>query len=99
MHLLATLKIKSGKMPEAFEKLGEMVAVIEAKAGWKLVSGFHSLSGHTHTIVHLWDIGDSYDQAHARMSQASEVLKLLPPIFELVDEETTMLLNKTPYSD
>jgi hypothetical protein len=99
MHLLATLKVKSGKMPEAFEKLGEMVAVVEAKAGWKLAGGFHSLSGHTHTIVHLWDLGDSYDQARVRMSQASELLKLLPPIFELLEEETTMLLNKTPYSD
>lgn len=98
MHILATLKVKSGKMPEAFGKIGELVAVIEAKAGWKLVSGFHSLSGHTHTIVHLWDIGDSYDQAHARMSQASELRKLLPPILELLEEETTMLLDKTPYS-
>ena len=98
MHMLATLKIRSGKMGEAFERIGAMVPLIEKQVGWKLVGGFHSLSGHTHTLVHLWDLGDSYDRARAGLTKAPDLQKVIQPILELLEEEVTMYLEKTPYS-
>ena len=58
MYVHATIKIKPGKMYEAYELLGKIVPEME-KGGWKLIGAYQGLIGQTSTIVDIWEVQDA----------------------------------------
>jgi hypothetical protein len=100
MFVHATIKIKPGKLFEAYELLGRIVPEME-KAGWKLLGAYQGLIGHTSTIVDIWEVADA-NAVPALMGALATNPKMAefgPKLLELMaEEEFLQLMVKAPYS-
>jgi hypothetical protein len=100
MYVHATIKIKPGKLFEAYELLGRIVPEME-KAGWKLLGAYQGLIGQTSTIVDIWEVADA-NAVPALMGALGTNPKMAefgPRLLELMaEEEFLQLMVKAPYS-
>jgi NIPSNAP len=100
MIVHATIKIKPGRMYEAYELLGRIVPIME-KGGWKLLGAYQGLIGQTSTIVDIWEVADANAVPNllATLAQSPEARELGPKLMELMaEEEFLQLMVKAPYS-
>lgn len=100
MYVHATIKIKPGKMYEAYELLGKIVPEME-KAGWKLLGAYQGLIGQTSTIVDIWEVQDANAVPALMASLATNPTMgaVGPKLLELMQEEEFLqLMVKAPYS-
>ncbi len=100
MYVHATLKIKPGKLFEAYELLGRVVPEME-KAGWKLIGAYQGIIGQTSTIVDLWEVADANAVPALMVSLAAnpKMAEFGPRLLELMaEEEFLQLMVKAPYS-
>jgi hypothetical protein len=100
MYVHATIKIKPGKIFEAYELLGKVVPEME-KAGWKLLAAYQGLIGQTSTIVDIWEVADAnaVPALMASLAANPKMAEFGPRLLELMaEEEFLQLMVKTPYS-
>jgi hypothetical protein len=100
MYVHATIKIKPGKIFEAYELLGKIVPEME-KAGWKLLGAYQGIIGQTSTIVDIWEVADANAVPALMASLASnpKMAEFGPRLLELMaEEEFLQLMVKAPYS-
>jgi len=100
LYVHATIKIKPGKLFEAYELLGRIVPEME-KAGWKLIGAYQGIVGHTSTIVDLWEVQDAnaVPALMASLSANPRMADIGPRLMELfAEEEFLQLMVKAPYS-
>jgi hypothetical protein len=100
MYVHATIKIKPGRIFEAYELLGRIVPAME-KAGWKLLGAYQGLIGQTSTIVDIWEVQDANAVPNLLGALAAnpEMAALGPKLMELMQEEEFLqLMVKAPYS-
>lgn len=100
MIVHATIKIKPGRMYEAYELLAKVVPEME-KAGWKLLGAYQGVVGQTSTLVDIWEVADANAVPALMASLAANPLmhELGPKLMELFQEEEFLqLMVKAPYS-
>jgi len=100
MYVHATIKIKPGKIFEAYELLGKIVPEME-KGGWKLIGAYQGLIGQTSTIVDIWEVEDANAVPALMASLAANPAMATagPKLLELMQEEEFLqLMIKAPYS-
>jgi hypothetical protein len=100
MYVHATIKIKPGKMLEAYELLGRIVPHME-KAGWKLLGAYQGLIGQTSTLVDIWEVEDAnaIPKLMGSLAQNPTMAEVGPKLMELMaEEEFLQLMVKAPYS-
>jgi hypothetical protein len=100
MYVHATIKIKPGKIFEAYELLGKIVPEME-KGGWKLIGAYQGLIGQTSTIVDIWEVKDANAVPALMASLAANpaMASVGPKLLELMQEEEFLqLMVKAPYS-
>jgi hypothetical protein len=100
LYVHATIKIKPGKLFEAYELLGRIVPEME-KAGWKLIGAYQGIVGETSTIVDLWEVQDAnaVPALMASLAANPKMAELGPKLMELfAQEEFLQLMVKAPYS-
>src|SRR5260370_8786480 len=100
MYVHATIKIRPGRIFEAYELLGKIVREME-KAGWKLLGAYQGVIGQTSTIVDVWEVKDANAVTTLMASLAANPLmhELGPKLMELMQEEEFLqLMVKAPYS-
>ncbi len=100
LYVHATIKIKPGKLFEAYELLGRIVPEME-KAGWKLIGAYQGIVGQTSTIVDLWEVQDAnaVPALMAALAANPKMAEMGPKLMELfAQEEFLQLMVKAPYS-
>ncbi len=100
MYVHATIKIKPGKIMEAYELLGKIVPEME-KAGWKLLAAYQGIIGQTSTIVDIWEVADAnaVPALMASLATNPRMADVAPKLLELMaEEEFLQLMVKAPYS-
>ncbi len=100
LYVHATIKIKPGKLFEAYELLGRIVPEME-KGGWKLVAAYQGLIGHTSTIVDIWEVPDANAVPALMGSLAAnpKMADVAPKLLDLMaEEEFLQVMVKAPYS-
>lgn len=100
MYVHATIKIKPGKIFEAYELLSKIVPEME-KAGWKLIGAYQGLIGQTSTIVDIWEVQDAnaVPAMMASLATNAAMASVGPKLLELMaEEEFLQLMVKAPYS-
>lgn len=100
LYVHATIKIKPGKMFEAYELLGRIVPEME-KAGWKLLGAYQGIVGETSTIVDLWEVPDAnaVPALMASLATNPRMADIGPKLLDLMAaEEFLQLMVKAPYS-
>ncbi len=100
LYVHATIKIKPGKLFEAYELLGRIVPEME-KAGWKLIGAYQGIVGQTSTIVDLWEVPDAnaVPALMAALAANPKMAEMGPKLMELfAQEEFLQLMVKAPYS-
>ena len=100
MIVHATIKIKPGKMYQAYELLGHIVPEME-KGGWKLLAAYQGLIGQTSTIVDIWEVPDAnaVPKLMETLARNPKMGELGPKLMDLMQEEEFLqLMVKTPYS-
>jgi NIPSNAP len=100
LYVHATIKIKPGKLFEAYELLGRIVPEME-KGGWKLLAAYQGLIGQTSTLVDIWEVADAnaVPALMASMGANPKLADIGPKLLELMaEEEFLQLMVKAPYS-
>ena len=100
MIVHATIKIKPGRMYEAYELLAKVVPEME-KAGWKLLGAYQGVVGQTSTLVDVWEVPDANAVPALMASLAANPMmhEMGPKLMELMaEEEFLQLMVKAPYS-
>ena len=100
MYVHATIKIKPGKIFEAYELLGKIVPEME-KAGWKLIGAYQGVIGQTSTIVDIWEVQDAnaVPAMMAALGTNPAMAAVGPRLLELMQEEEFLqLMVKAPYA-
>jgi len=100
MYVHATIKIKPGKLFEAYELLGRIVPEME-KGGWKLIGAYQGVIGQTSTLVDIWEVADANAVPNLMGALAAnpKMADIAPRPLELfAEEEFLQLMVKAPYS-
>jgi|HubBroStandDraft_6_1064221.scaffolds.fasta_scaffold2566976_1 hypothetical protein len=100
MYVHATIKIKPGKVFEAYELLGKIVPEME-KGGWKLIGAYQGVIGQTSTIVDIWEVKDAnaVPALMASLGANPAMAEFGPKLLSLMQEEEFLqLMVKAPYS-
>jgi NIPSNAP len=100
MYVHATIKIKPGKMMEAYELLGRIVPEME-KGGWKLIGAYQGIIGQTSTIVDIWEVADAnaVPSLMGMLAANPKMAEFGPKLLDLMaEEEFLQLMVKAPYA-
>ena len=98
LYLLATLKVRPGKMVEFGEAMARVVVIME-KQGWRLEGAWGHMIGRLNAVVDLWSLPDAntVPQGFAALMQHLEYPALSKTLAETVEDEVLQLMARMPY--
>jgi len=97
MHVM--MDVKYGKLPQLFQTMPRVQAIVEA-AGWQLRDALYFLNGPINSAVHIWELRDMnhYHEGVMKLSQHPEFEELSGLLSQIFERETISFADHAPYS-
>lgn len=98
-HMLATVQVKYGKVPQFCEILSHLIPILERR-GWRLIGAYTTSVGRLFKVYDLWEIPDSnsFGSVLDQALEEPEFREWSAQLENCVEAEEVELLDKLPYS-
>ena len=98
IYILATLKVRPGKMVEFCAAMARTIAIME-KNGWRLEGAWGHMVGRLNTVVDLWSVpeANSVPLGFAALMQSLDFPSLSQALADTVEDEVLQLMTRMPY--
>ena len=98
---MTRIRVKFGRLTEFFEAMNEHVLPLVNRSGrQKLVGSYHTVTGSSiFEVIHIWELEDANAHVRGLLDPSNpDFVAVCERLRDLVDEEGSNLLIKTPYS-
>jgi hypothetical protein len=98
LHILSTIKIRPGKLPQFCEFMPRLVQFME-RQDWRLLGAWTHLGGRINVVIDLWQIPDAnaLPRALGVLMVAAEWPEMSRELAEYVEDEAIQLMSSLPY--
>ena len=100
-YKMTTIRVKFGCLAEFFDAFRDLVLPLVERSGrQKLVAGYHTVTGPSiFEVIHIWELDDANAHVRGLLDPSDrDFVAVCERLKDLVEDEGSNLLLKTPYS-
>lgn len=98
---MTRIRVKFGRLAEFFEAMEkDVLPIVNSSGRQKLVGSYHTVTGSSiFEVIHIWELEDANAHVRGLLDPSNpDFLRVCERLRDLVEDEGSNLLLKTPYS-